>query len=56
VAAALAEPADERDERPAIERVTVDQLAPDTLVRALAALQRAGRSPSTRARIHGTLT
>jgi integrase/recombinase XerD len=41
--------------RPAADRVTVDQLTPDAVVRALAALQRAGRSPATRARIHGTL-
>ena len=55
VAAELAGPADDRDDRPAAERVTVDQLTPDAVVRALAALQRAGRSPATRARIHGTL-
>jgi integrase/recombinase XerD len=55
VAAELAGPADDRDDRPAAERVTVDQLTPAAVVRALAALQRAGRSPATRARIHGTL-
>ena len=55
VAAELTGPADERDDRSAAERVTVDQLTPDAVLRALAALQRAGRSPATRARIHGTL-
>jgi short subunit dehydrogenase len=53
VAAELAEPVDD-DDRPAAERVTVDQLTPEAVVRALAALQ--GRSVAgTRARIHGTL-
>jgi site-specific recombinase XerC len=55
VAAELAGPADGGDDRPTGERVTVDQLTPDAVVRALAALQRAGRSLATRARIHGTL-
>jgi site-specific recombinase XerD len=55
VAAKLAGPADDSDDRAAAKRVTVDQLTPDAVVRALAALQRAGRSPATRARIHGTL-
>jgi site-specific recombinase XerC len=53
VAAELAGPA--VDDRPATERVIVDQLTPDAVVLALAAVQRAGRSPATRARIHGTL-
>src|SRR5206468_11733573 len=43
----LAEPADERDDRPATDGITVDQLRPD-VVRAPAALQRAGRSPAAR--------
>jgi integrase/recombinase XerD len=55
VAGELAGPADDRDDRSASERVTVDQLTPDAVVRALAALQRVGRSPATRARIYGTL-
>jgi site-specific recombinase XerC len=54
VAGELAKPAD-GDDRPTTERITVDQLTPDAVVRALAALQRAGRSAATRARIHGTL-
>jgi site-specific recombinase XerC len=44
-----------RDDRPPAERITVDQLTLGAVVRALAALQMAGRSPGTRARIHGTL-
>ena len=55
VAAELAGPARDGADRPAAARVTVAQLTPDAVVRALAALQRAGRSPATRARIHGTL-
>ena len=55
VAAELAGPADDGDDGPAAQRVTVDQLTPTAVVRALAALQRTGRSPATRARIHGTL-
>lgn len=55
VAAELAGPADDGDDRSAAERVTVDQLRLDAVVHALAAVQRAGRSPATRARIHGTL-
>jgi hypothetical protein len=42
VAAELAGPGSEGDDRPSAERVTVDQLTPDAVVRALAALQRAG--------------
>jgi integrase/recombinase XerD len=55
VAAQLAAAAAEGDERSAAERVTVDQLTPAALVDALAAIQRAGAAPASRARIHGTI-
>ena len=55
VAERLGGPATVGAERPAAERVTVDQLNPAAVVAALGALQRAGAAPATRARVHGTL-
>ena len=55
VAAHLAAPGHAGDSGPATARVTVDELTPAAVVSALAALQRAGAAPATRARVHGTL-
>ena len=55
VAARLAGPGAGTDERKAAERVTVAQLTPEAVVAALAAMQREGLAPATRARVHGTL-
>ena len=55
VAARLVEPAAGGDDRTAAERLTIDQLTPEAVVGALAAMQRAGLAPATRARVHGTL-
>lgn len=53
VARQLTEPAhDAKDKQPAAARVTVDQLTPTALVETLAAIQRAGAAPATRARVH----
>lgn len=53
VAAELTRPVDDGDDRPATERVTVDQLTPGAAGPRDATAP--GRSPATRARIHGTL-
>ncbi len=55
VAARMAGPAAKGDERKAAERVAVAQLTPEAVVGALAAMQREGLGPATRARVHGTL-
>jgi site-specific recombinase XerD len=55
LASELAQAAPDDDDRPAAARVTVDQLTPAALVDALAAIQRAGAAPASRARIHGTI-
>jgi integrase/recombinase XerD len=55
VARELAGPGDDGEDLPAADRITVERLTPEAVVQALAALQRAGLSPATRARIHGTL-
>ena len=51
----LAAAAADDDQRTAAERVTVDQLTAAALVDALAAIQRAGAAPASRARVHGTI-
>ena len=51
----FAGPLADSDERPPADRVSVDELTPDAVVTALAAIQHAGAAPATRARIHGTL-
>jgi len=55
VAERLVGPSAENDELPAADRVSVDELTPDAVVKALAEIQHAGGAPATRARIHGTL-
>jgi integrase/recombinase XerC len=55
LAAHLVQPAADGGDRPAAVRVRVDRLTPAALVGALAAIQRAGAAPATRARIHGTI-
>ena len=55
LASELAPAVTDDDDRPGAARVTVDQLTPAALVEALAAIQRAGAAPASRARIHGTI-
>jgi integrase/recombinase XerD len=54
LAAHLGPSAADGDDRSAAERVSVDHLTAPGLVGALAAIQRSGAAPATRARIHGT--
>jgi integrase/recombinase XerD len=55
VAEQLAGPATGGDHEKPVDCVTVDQLTPEVVVRALAGIQHGGAAPATRARIHGTL-
>src|SRR5207245_2522974 len=55
IAGQLAGPQTDDDQRPAGERVTVEQLTPDAIVTAFADIHRDGAAPASRARIHGTL-